>query len=67
MPSSFREVARPGYGPGMNLDHLVYAAPDLAAAVEDVARLTGVRPVPGGSHVGKGTGTTCWASAVQPS
>ncbi|MCP9950471.1 VOC family protein [Actinomadura madurae] len=39
----------------MNLDHLVYAAPDLAAAVEDVARLTGVRPVPGGSHVGKGT------------
>ncbi|WP_433461750.1 VOC family protein [Spirillospora sp. CA-128828] len=39
----------------MDLDHLVYAGPDLAAAVEDVARLTGVRPVPGGSHVGVGT------------
>ncbi|WP_043625996.1 VOC family protein [Nonomuraea candida] len=34
------------------LDHLVYAVPDLAAGVEEFARLTGVRPVPGGSHPG---------------
>ncbi|GAA2206724.1 VOC family protein [Nonomuraea monospora] len=34
------------------LDHLVYAVPDLAAGVEEFARRTGVRPVPGGSHPG---------------
>ncbi|GGU99900.1 hypothetical protein GCM10010182_16250 [Actinomadura cremea] len=37
------------------LDHLVYAAPDLAAAVERIAERTGVRPVEGGPHVGLGT------------
>jgi hypothetical protein len=37
------------------LDHLVYAAPDLTAAVADVARRTGVEPVPGGPHPGLGT------------
>jgi hypothetical protein len=37
------------------LDHLVYAAPDLAAAVEKVAERVGVRPVEGGPHVGLGT------------
>ncbi|MBE1530799.1 VOC family protein [Actinomadura algeriensis] len=37
------------------LDHLVYAAPDLAAAVERVAERTGVRPAEGGPHVGLGT------------
>ena len=37
------------------LDHLVYAGPDLAAAVAHVTDLTGVAPVPGGSHVGLGT------------
>jgi hypothetical protein len=37
------------------LDHLVYAGPDLAAAVAHVAELTGVTPAPGGSHVGLGT------------
>ncbi len=37
------------------LDHLVYAAPDLEAAVDDLERRFGVRAVPGGSHPGRGT------------
>jgi hypothetical protein len=37
------------------LDHLVYAAPDLAAAVADFTDRTGVTPARGGSHVGLGT------------
>jgi hypothetical protein len=37
------------------LDHLVFAAPDLAAAVHAFAERSGVRPAPGGSHVGLGT------------
>lgn len=37
------------------LDHLVYATPDLDRTVAEVAELAGVRPVPGGSHPGRGT------------
>ena len=37
------------------IDHLVYAVPDLAAAVADIEERTGVAPVPGGAHVGRGT------------
>lgn len=37
------------------LDHLVFAGPDLAAAVELVRDLLGVEPARGGSHVGLGT------------
>jgi hypothetical protein len=37
------------------LDHLVYAGPDLVAVVEAVHAATGVRPVQGGRHVGRGT------------
>ncbi|MFI6770118.1 VOC family protein [Streptomyces sp. NPDC050355] len=37
------------------LDHLVYATPDLEATVAEVCELTGVRPVRGGSHPGRGT------------
>lgn len=37
------------------LDHLVLAVPDLDAAVADLARRTGVEPVPGGVHPGGGT------------
>ncbi|MGI5214097.1 VOC family protein [Plantactinospora sp. CA-290183] len=37
------------------LDHIVFAVPDLAGAVAGFERLTGVRPVRGGSHVGLGT------------
>ncbi|MFF4286728.1 VOC family protein [Streptomyces sp. NPDC001633] len=42
-------------GPPAVLDHLVHATPDLAATVAEVAALTGVRPVPGGTHPGRGT------------
>jgi hypothetical protein len=38
-----------------NLDHLVYAAPHLGRAVDELAARTGVRPTPGGRHVGLGT------------
>ncbi|MGG2465305.1 VOC family protein [Streptomyces sp. RGM 3693] len=37
------------------LDHLVYATPDLDRTVAEVAELTGVRPVRGGHHPGRGT------------
>jgi hypothetical protein len=37
------------------LDHLVYASPDLQQAIEAVRALTGVEPVLGGSHPGRGT------------
>ena len=36
-------------------DHLVYATPDLATTVEEVAARVGVRPVEGGPHIGLGT------------
>ncbi len=37
------------------LDHLVYAVPDLAAAVKEFERRSGVRPALGGKHEGLGT------------
>lgn len=37
------------------LDHLVYAVPDLRAAVDDLERRTGLQPVAGGRHLGLGT------------
>ena len=37
------------------IDHLVYAAPDLEAAVEELERLLGVRAAPGGRHPRWGT------------
>jgi glyoxalase-like protein len=37
------------------LDHLVYAVPDLAAAEAEFAAATGTTPAPGGRHVGRGT------------
>src|SRR2546423_12089635 len=37
------------------IDHMVYATPDLDAAVEWVAVALGVRPTPGGRHPGLGT------------
>ncbi|MFC9234309.1 VOC family protein [Streptomyces decoyicus] len=36
------------------VDHLVYATPDLDRTLAETAALTGVRPVPGGSHPGRG-------------
>lgn len=37
------------------LDHLVYVVPNLDAGVARFAEATGVQPVYGGAHVGKGT------------
>ncbi|MFD1719661.1 VOC family protein [Georgenia deserti] len=39
----------------IELDHLVYAGPDLQALIDEVHRLTGVEPVAGGRHEGRGT------------
>lgn len=44
-----------GQGVLSKIDHLVYATPDLAAGIERVERLLGVRAVPGGQHPGAGT------------
>jgi hypothetical protein len=37
------------------VDHLVYACPDLDAAVKEIERATGVRAAAGGHHLGLGT------------
>jgi hypothetical protein len=37
------------------LDHLVFAAPDLDAGIHHIEALTGVRAVPGGPHPGMGS------------
>ncbi len=37
------------------LDHLVYATPDLERSVAEFGEVTGVRPVEGGRHLGRGT------------
>lgn len=39
----------------LSIDHLVYAVPDLAAAVTDLEERLGVRAAPGGRHEGLGT------------
>ena len=39
----------------MLIDHLVYAAPDLAAAIAEVEERCGVRAQAGGKHIGLGT------------
>ena len=39
----------------MLIDHIIYAAPDLDAAVTDIDRRFGVRPSGGGKHTGQGT------------
>ncbi|MFW5420790.1 VOC family protein [Nocardiopsis sp. CNT-189] len=40
---------------GAELDHIVYAVPDLEAAARRFAQETGVEPAPGGAHPGRGT------------
>jgi Glyoxalase-like domain len=39
----------------MRTDHVVYGVADLDAAMDELAERLGVRPVPGGRHVGRGT------------
>lgn len=46
------------------LDHLVFAVPDLTAAVALVVAATGVEAVPGGRHVGLGTAN--WLIGLGP-
>jgi hypothetical protein len=67
---AYPERARPSTGSGRasrrtqsnasvgllaKVDHLVYATPDLTAAVESIERLLGVQATPGGQHPGVGT------------
>jgi hypothetical protein len=47
--------APPPSGLLSRVDHLVYASPDLQAAIDGFERLTGVRATPGGQHPGRGT------------
>ena len=37
------------------IDHVVIGVPNLESAITEIERLTGVRPVLGGSHPGRGT------------
>lgn len=37
------------------LDHIIYAVPDLERGIDEVRTLTGVEPMRGGSHPGRGT------------
>ena len=37
------------------LDHIMYATADLEQGIEEIEELTGVRPVLGGAHPGRGT------------
>ncbi len=55
----------------MELDHLVYATPDLDATVAELERRLGVRAAVGGRHPGLGTrnrlvglGGRSWAGPV---
>jgi hypothetical protein len=52
-----REAASPiqNLAPSARIDHLIYAAPSLELGVARVEALTGIYPVPGGSHPGRGT------------
>ena len=49
----------------MLIDHLVYAAPDLPAAVADVEERFGVRAQAGGKHIGLGTHNALLALGAQ--
>jgi hypothetical protein len=49
-------LAAPGPGGVLaQVDHLVYATPDLALGIETAEKLFGVRATPGGQHPGEGT------------
>jgi hypothetical protein len=50
-------AARPRAADGVlaQVDHLVYATPDLAVGIDTAEKLFGVRATPGGQHPGEGT------------
>ncbi len=50
-----QEAAGAAGGVLPQIDHLVYATPDLALGIETAERLFGVRASPGGQHPGEGT------------
>jgi hypothetical protein len=60
-----------GFDP--NLDHIVYATPDLEAGIAEMEALLGVTPSAGGQHTGGGTrnalvalGDTCYLEIIGP-
>ncbi|MEO8260101.1 MAG: VOC family protein [Acidobacteriota bacterium] len=55
MTMAGRAMQRNGQGVLADVDHLVYATPDLALGVDTLERLLGVRAAPGGQHPGLGT------------
>jgi len=48
-------MASEDFDPAHLIDHLVYGVTDLEAAVDRIGDATGVRPVEGGRHLGRGT------------
>ena len=52
-----RDLVAEGVSDGLasSVDHLVYASPDMNRGVAEIEAILGVRPVPGGQHLGLGT------------